>query len=302
MTSRLKNALYGAKPAIAPGKLQPMVDLGRGGQHGHMVDYEAWCSSTPYVRQNLIPRVITAPRGFAKLPNPPMWYAGLKAIIELHTKTISGLNSTLEVESIQQAMGGAGEQIDAPVNVTRSKSEPSHSLDEKYGRPVTEFLDSWIMNLIMDPETKYPNVLKQDKVIVPDLLNDFFSCSVLYIEPDPTMTKCMHAWYVTNMYPQAGATREGNFDLTGSKEDLSIDITFTGITQVGVAVNNFGQTVLNSINKNAVNANPNLRPVLHHGKQPTELAEREGMLTSTLAAATGFEELLAQASKSALAI
>ena len=304
MSSRLKEAIWNDKtrPAYAAGKLQPIVDLGRGGQHGHMVDYEAWCSSTPYIRTNLIARVITAPRGFDVLPNKEIWYAGLKAIIELHTKNISGLNSTLEVESIQQAMGGAGEQIDAPVNVTRSKSEPSHSVDEKYGRPISEFLDGWIMNLIMDPETKYPNVLKQDKVVVPDLLNDFFSCSVLYIEPDPTMRKCMHAWYVTNMYPQAGATREGNFDLTGSKEDLSIDISFTGITQVGIAVNNFGQLVLDSINKAAVNGNPNLRGVYHHGNTDRLKPDRQGAFTNDLSKSTGMAELLEAAAKEAVRV
>ena len=299
MSSRLQNAFY-TDPSFAKGKQQPSLDLARGGQHGHLVDYEAWCSSTPYIRQNLIARVITAPRGFDKLPNPSMWYAGLKAIVELHSKTISGLNSTLEVESVQQAMGGAGEQIDTPVNVTRSKSEPTHAVDEKYGRSISEFLDGWIMNLIMDPETKYPNVLKQSGVVVPDLLNDFFSCSVLYIEPDPSMRKCMHAWYVTNMYPQAGATREGNFDLTGSKEDLSIDITFTGITQVGIAVNNFGQTVLDSINKSAVGANPNLRGVFHHGNTDRLKTTRQGLLENDLAKNTGFEESLRAAAAEAL--
>ena len=76
MSSRLQNAFY-TDPSFAKGKQQPILDLARGGQHGHLVDYEAWCSSTPYIRQNLISRVITAPRGFDKLPNPSMWYAGL---------------------------------------------------------------------------------------------------------------------------------------------------------------------------------------------------------------------------------
>ena len=299
MPTRLPEALY-TDASFARGKNHPMVDLKRGGQHGHLADYEAWCSSSPYVRQNIIPRLITAPRGLADLPNPQVWYAGLKAILELHSKTISGLTSTIEVESIQQAFGGAGEQIDAPVNVTRSKSEPVHSVDEKYGRPITEFLDSWITNLIMDPETKYPNVLKQEGVVVKDLLNDYYSCSMLYIEPDPTMTRVVHAWYVTNMYPQAGANREGAFDLTGSKEDLSIDISFTGITQVGLEVNNFAQIVLDSMN--VANANPHLRPVHHHGNTDRKAPNSEAKLAGSIAKDTGFKELMEKAGTEALRI
>lgn len=299
MSTRLPEALY-TDASFARGKRHPMVDLKRGGQHGHLVDYEAWCSSSPYIRQNVIARLITAPRGYADLPNPQVRYAGLKAIIELHTKTISGLQSTLEVESAQQAIGGAGEQIDAPINVTRSRTEPVHSLDEKYGRPVTEFLDSWIMDLIMDPETKYPNVLKQSGVTVKDLLNDYYSCSVLYIEPDPTMTKVVHAWFVTNMYPQAGATREGAMDLTGSKEDLSIDISFTGITQVGVEVNNFAQLVLDSTN--VANVNPNLRPVFHHGNTDRNSPNSEAKLAGAIAKDTGWKELLEKAGTESLRV
>ena len=299
MPTRLSNALY-TDAAFARGKKQPIIDLQRGGQHGHMVDYEAWCSSTPYIRQPLIPRVITAPRGFNDLPNPQVHYAALKAIIELHSKSISGLTSTLEVESAQQAIGGAGEQIDVPTNVTRARSEPSHTVDEKYGRPITEFLDSWITNLIMDPETKYPNVLKREGVTVKDLLNDYFSSSVLYIEPDPTMTRCLHAWYVTNMYPTAGAAREGSFDLTTAKEDLSIDISFTGITQIGLEVNNFGQLVLDSLKK--TNANPNLRPVHHHGNTDRNSPNSEAKLAGLIAKDTGFSELLSKASAEALRI
>ena len=69
MPTRLPEALY-TDASFARGKNHPMVDLKRGGQHGHLADYEAWCSSSPYVRQNIIPRLITAPRGLADLPNP----------------------------------------------------------------------------------------------------------------------------------------------------------------------------------------------------------------------------------------
>lgn len=295
MSTRLAEVKY-TDPSFARGKHQPMVDLKRGGQHGHLNDYEAWCSHAPYVRQNTIPRLITAPRGYRDLPNPQIWYTALKSIIELHSKTIGGLNSTLSVDSAQQAFGGAGEQHDVPVNVTRARTEPSHSVDEKYGRPVTEFLEGWILNLIGDPETKYPNVLKQEGVIVPDLLPDYYSCSVLYIEPDPTGRRCMHAWYVTNMYPTEGPSREGARDMTSSKEDLTIDITFTGITQTGIGVNNFGQLVLDALNM--ANVNPHHRPVYHHGSTDKFNPDSEANLKGQIAKQTGFHEMVNQAHES----
>lgn len=299
MAVRLSEALY-TDASFARGKYHPMVDLKRGGQHGFLVDYEAWCSSSPYIRQNVIPVLITAPRGIKDMPNPQVMYAGIKAFFELHSKTISGLQSSLEVDSAQQAIGGAGEMIDAPVNVTRARTEPVHTVDEKYGRPFTELFDSWITNLIMDPETKVPGILNQENVVVKDLLNDYFSASVLYIEPDPTMRKVVHAWYVTNMYPQAGASREGGRDLTSSKEDLSIDITFTGLTQVGIEVNNFAQLMLDSMN--LANVSPNLRPVFHHGNADRKAPGRESALLGAIAKNTGFKELMEKASTEAVRI
>ena len=140
--------------------------------------------------------------------------------------------------------------------------------------------------------------MKQDGIVVPDLLPDFYSCSVLYIEPDPTMTKPIHAWYVTNMYPNEGATREGSRDLTASKEDLTIDIGFTGLTQTSVGVHQFAQKVLDSMN--IANANPNMQPVFHHGNTDRNNPNSEASLAGQIAKDTGFHELVDKAATEGL--
>lgn len=220
-----------------PGHNAPIVDIKQGGSFGHMFDYKALVSSTPYVREHVIAVLIQAPRGFDQLPDPQSWYRALKAIIEEQSREITGLQSTLSIENVEHEVGGAGEKVSAVSNVTRATSEPSHSIPEKYNMPVSLFINSWILELMMDPETKYANVITRAGAEVTDHLIDFYSCTVLYFEPDPVMRHPLKAWLCSFMRPDSeGAVVEGSRSLTSGKEDLTIDLKMTATTQVGQGV------------------------------------------------------------------
>lgn len=259
----------------------PIVDIKQGGQFGHMMDYNALVSSTPYVREHVIAVLIQAPRGFDLLPDPPAWYRSLKAIIEEQSREITGLQSTLQIENVEQEVGGAGEKISAVSNVTRSTSEPSHSLPEKYNMPMSLFINSWILELMMDPETKYANIITREGVEVTDHLVDFYSATVLYFEPDPVMRHPLKAWLCTFMRPESeGAVVEGSRSLTSGKEDLTIDLKMTATTQVGQGVMELAQTVLDSLR--VTNTNPQQRPSMYDDiearvKAVSDTGYKEGM-------------------------
>lgn len=259
----------------------PIVDLKQGGQFGHMVDYKALVSSTPYVREHVVAILIQAPRGFDLLEDPQSWYKSLKAIIEEQSREITGLQSTLQIENVEHEIGGAGEKISAVSNVTRSTSEPSHSIPEKYNMPVSMFINSWILELMMDPETKYANVITRGGTEVPDHLVDFYSATVLYFEPDPTFRNVLKAWLCTFVRPESeGATIEGSRSLTSGKEDLTIDLRMTATTQVGAGVIELAQKVLNNLR--VAIPSPQQRPAMYDDieakvKAVNDTGYKEGM-------------------------
>lgn len=234
-----------------------MVNPTQGGQFGHAPEYQSYVSSAAYVGRNLIAILIDAPRGFQDLEDPQHWVSTLKNLVELSAKSIDGLKGTLSVEHIETPFGGAGEVQQDISNVTRERSAPVFTWTEKYGKAVSAFLNGWVLNLIMDPETKYPRVVKNAKKPV-DLLPDYTGMTVLFLEPDPTHTKVITAWLSTNMRPTGQVAEiSGKRDLTAPGEGKEYPVEFTALTQVGEGVNRFAQEMLDLMT--LTGANPNLR-------------------------------------------
>ena len=278
--SRIANAILQAGTGIAAGQNAPMVDLQFGGQMGYAPDLSEWVSNQAYIQRNVICLLVEAPKGFKYLPNGAQYTAILRALVELHPMSIEGLNRTLEVETIENAVGGGGEMQEDFVDVKRTRTQPQFRWNEKYGMPVANFHESWIRNLIMDPDTKYPAITTLADV-PPDMLADMYSATMLFVEPDPTHSKVMKAWLVTNMFPKSSGEISGRRDLTQANEQKSYDIPYTGIAQSGVGVNAFAQRLLDGINKTG--ASPYLRPAFVQEIQADILASKKSYANDTAA-------------------
>jgi hypothetical protein len=252
----LGHKAYGEKRMDAPG----MVDIHQlqAGQNGFRTDFEGFVNNSSYVRRNMIAVLVEAPRGFQHLPDSEQWVSTLKSLIELHPNSIEGLNSTLTVEFSEVAVGGAGEMQEDIANVTRERSVPTFTWTEKYGKPINAFLSGWITNLMMDPITKVPNIMTRSGDKPTDILPDYTSCTVLFIEPDPTHTRVVHAWLCTNMHPKTAGEVVGARNLTAAGETVEYSVEFTALTQEGLGVQLFAQRYLDEMNMSAVN--PNLKP------------------------------------------
>ncbi len=235
----------------------PMLDLQYGGQMGYAPNLTEWVSNQSYVRRNLVCLLIEAPRGFQFLQDPPFWVGALKAMVETHAKSIDGFNAGLEVEVSETPVSGGGEMQQDPTNVTRARSNPSFTFVDKYGRPIQSFINEWIRALIMDPDSKVPDIATLSGQKPSDLLADMYSATMLFFEPDPTHTKVAKAWLTTNMYPKGTGEITGKRDLTSAGEVSEFTIEFTGVTQSNKAVRLFAQKLLDGIN--LTNANPYLQ-------------------------------------------
>ena len=234
----------------------PMVDLRQGAQMGVSVDLPTYISNTPYVRRDLIAILLEVPRGFQHLDNGDIYTATLKTLVELHAQSITGLNSQLDAQYEEAAFGGAGEMQETISDMKRQRSTPTFTWVEKYGKPISRFLRKWMLELIMDPNTKFAGVAANAANRRPtDMLADYNSMSVLFIEPDPTGTMVQEAWLCTNMQPKSSGEISGSRDITQPLDKKELSIEFTAITQVGEGVNALAQRVLSSFNLGGMNPN-----------------------------------------------
>lgn len=155
----LKNTAY------ARGSVNPILDLQYGGQMGYAPNYNEWVSNAAYVPRNLICLLLEAPEFFQRMKEPEKWTQCLRSMVELHAKSIDGLNATLQVDvdDSVSVVGGGGEVQEEFTNVKRNRSNPRFTFVEKYGKPMQMFFYNWITHGIMDPESNidFYNLLKR---------------------------------------------------------------------------------------------------------------------------------------------
>lgn len=271
--SRVRDAILNNR-AYAAGRQNPMLDLQYGGQMGYAPDLTEWVSNQAYIRRNLICLLVEAPRGFRYLPDRNYWISTLRSLVELHPLSIDGLNAGLEVEFASNPVGGAGEVQEDFTDVKQAVSNPVFRFNEKYGMPIASFFRGWIMNLMMDPSSKFANLATIQGQRPADFLSDMTSATMAFIEPDPTHTKVVKSWLCTNMMPRGTGEITGRRDLTAAGENPTYDIQFTAISQFGLGVDAFCQRLLDGIN--ITNANPYLRPAFVDGISADVAAARRG--------------------------
>jgi hypothetical protein len=272
--SRVRDAILNEGVGYTAGRLNPMLNLEYGGQQGYAPDLTEWVSNQAYIRKNLFCLLVEAPKGFSYLPNPDAWVGTLRALVELHPMSITGLAAGLEVEVTENAVGGAGEMQQDFTDVKRARSNPVFRWNEKYGMPVSSFLEGWITYLMMDPASKYPNVVTLSGRKPTDMLADQYAASMIFIEPDMTHSKPVKAWLCTNMFPMGTGEVVGSRELTAAGEPTTYDINFTAITQYGAGVLLLAERLLAGIN--ITGANPYQRPAFLDSIDADVLAARKG--------------------------
>lgn len=237
-----------------------MVDMAKAGSRVFAPDLANLASNSPYVRRNVIAFLIEAPRFFRLHPQGDLLTAGLKAFIETHTRTIDGLNQQIQVDSGTSPFGGSGENIHVPINVTRAPSTPTHGAWELQGRAITKFVKWWITWGIGDENTKVPLITTLpsfNETIARGHDATFYGATVLYVEPDATMTQVVSAWLCTNMYPSATPPWEGSKDAGQLGQQQEVNIEFNALTDVSEGTEEFARRMLQRINLAGLNPNDN---------------------------------------------
>lgn len=258
MAARFSDAILSKNTAYA--KSSAVFNLGFGGQNGYMYrigmigpdgkPYDEWISNQAYVRRNVIPLVLQYPKFFDYMPYPELWIQSYKALMEVHPKSIDGLNATLTVDTDQHPVGGSGEMQDEITNVTRAPSTPTFVWQEKANRSIQRFWETYIKFGMMDPVTKKANIhsyLGDIEEIGGMYTPDFYTGTMIFIEPDITNKVVTNAWLCTNMFPKSAGENIGKRDIHSAGELVEHSIEFTAISTPEEPVLVLAQSLLNNL-------------------------------------------------------
>lgn len=256
---------FGGQGGIAP-------NIGTVGADGKNADI--WISNQAYVKRNIIPVVLKYPKFFDYMgDSKDKLIASYKALIELHPLTIDGLTSGLTVEFDEHAVGGSGEMQEEITNVTRARSTPSFTYKEKAGKSIQKFVDFIIRYGYMDPDTKQPLVA----ATLPDAAKkgiyspDFYTGSVLFIEPDILQHNAIDAWLSVNMMFKGNGDRTGKRDIHSPGEAPELTLESTAITLNNDVVIKLADKTLKAMT--TIGFNPNEQTVLPINETVSELTD-----------------------------
>ena len=210
-----------------------------------------------YLRQNIIPYVLKAPKFFDYLPDKQEWIKVYKNVLETLPLTIDGLNATISVETDSRPVGGGGQEQEEPTNVTRSTSTPSYTFKEIAGKAINKFFETYIYMAFGDEYTKKPNVanyLSSIEEIGGIYGPEMYAGAILFIEPDVTRLSVLESWLCVNFWPKGAGEIIGKMDKKAGGEIVDISIEFAALTLRTEAVRRLGDLILSNltiINKTA---------------------------------------------------
>jgi hypothetical protein len=253
------------------------LNLGEGGQQGAMVAPHQWLSSAPHVRQPLVAVLVAAPGLMEFATDKAAQIASLKALIELMPQTIEGLNATVTWEFSENLVGKSGEMLEAPINSLRERSVPVFTWPEKFGYAIAKYWRKFGQDYVRHPDLGRPAIISEQAYIdagSPAILPDMQSFSVLFFEPNESMTAVTNAWLCTNMMPKTSGEIIGRKAMGEANEVPEQSVEFTALTMVGKAVDSQAQLYLDSINLNDLDPS-RLKP-FSEGIDPGVVAAEEG--------------------------
>ena len=207
-----------------------VANVARSGQLGTGIRVAKLDGATPAVFSPVVGIVLSLPSMWDPWPK---LQETLKALVETHAKSITGIDFSYSLESTTGYNFHDGQPFDVPTRSTRSSVTPSMSFVEYTGMPVYNLFKTWITD-IQHPDTNasiLPAILNNDSDI-PGWSMSAYSMSMLFIQYDPSglPDRIMDAYLIVNMFPTS--IGEIGFERTiGTVGIKERSISFTGIVQ-----------------------------------------------------------------------
>lgn len=207
-----------------------VANLARSGQLGTGVRFTKLDGATPAVFNPTTAVVLTVPSMWDPWPKLQEM---LRALMETHAKSITGIDFGYELASESMIVGHDGQSMKVPTRTTRGEVTPSATFQEYTGMPVYNLFKTWMFD-IQHPDTNASIIPAQinDRSQIPAWYMSAYSMTMLFIQYDPTglPDRIYDACIITNMFPTN--IGEVGFERTlGTTNVKERQITFTGLVQ-----------------------------------------------------------------------
>lgn len=236
----LANALINGVANICNNQSATINDLTQGGQLGVGPRLPLIDAATPLTFSPVIPIITHIPTmmvptdssASASGSNKSM-AAILKALVERHTKTITGVDFGYELEEATSYTLADGQDAKIPTKAKRTQISPNMTFGEVQGNLVWNFFRQWQM-MIMNPDTHFSSMasLGNGNDNLAPFIYSYFCMDLLLIQFDPTMLpqNIVDCTFVTTMWPKTTG-------LINMKKEVGVvdtperSIDFNGIVQ-----------------------------------------------------------------------
>ena len=246
MAEKMTDALLKNITGIAAGETSQVANIANGAQLGMGAHLQKIDAATPLVMTPAVAIVTHAPTMFDNIP-----YAKeiLKALIERHTRSITGIDFGYTLDSSPVLLGHDGQELNIPTDSKRTAVNPTFTMPELQGNLVWNFFKMWI-SLIRHPDT---NASALSSVLAEGAFDPMvyssFSMDMCVIQFDPTFhpDNIISAYFYTAMYPQetgmVGIQRE-----LGTTQVMERTIPMTGIVQDNKRTHEAGIQIARALN------------------------------------------------------
>ena len=234
------------------GKGTAVIDLTQTVTNGSVPSPSQWGSWNYYTKLKMHAVLLQAPKGLRYVPNGDDLARQLKSMIEVHVREITGVNTGTEVESTDIIVGNNQAMTMAvPTKVNMGRSTPNFVYNEFMGKPIMSLHRIWQEDLIMDPGTNHPGLIRYDAYQAagsPPITVADYTAVVLFVEPNKELTGVVDYALCANMYP-------GNLESTMTKamgqpnETQELTIEYQAITLRNNFVRNMALQYIQSINR-----------------------------------------------------
>lgn len=237
---------------VAPDAL--VSNLARSGQLGTGIRLTKLDGATPAVLNPVVGVVLQVP---AMMDYYPKMQEMLRAVMETHCKSITGIDFGYTVETQDTIVGNDSQTMKVPTRVTRGGVNPSASLMDYPGFPVYNLFKNW-MFMIQHPDTNMSILPAQinEAGEIPAWYMTAYSMSMLFIQYDPSglPDRIYDAAVITNMFPTE--IGEIGFERTIGTTKLSErSINFAGIVQHNENTRELGYRVAEMLALHKINYN-----------------------------------------------
>lgn len=234
-------------------------NLTQSGQLGIGVKFTKLDGATPAVFNPVVCIVLNTPSMWDKYPKLQEM---LRAIVETHAKTISGIDFGYTLETTDTPVGHDGQTLKVPTRTTRGAVNPSITVPEYPGMPVYNLFKQWIFD-IQHPDTNASalpanigDTARLQDSDIPGWFMSAYSMSMICIQYDPSglPDRIYDACVITNMFPTE--IGEIGFERSiGQTKPMERSINFSGLVQHNEMTKALGISVAKMLNMHKVNYN-----------------------------------------------